>query len=203
MNRIIAVLVVLLMGSSWQIIVHQHEIRKLNIELEKEKTRYSDLKMDFHRLELQNSKEAATDHVDAIAREKEEIEAAKKAPKKPLAVVSTSASTNGVNPSTQAATTSGKTEAKPEVKKEDVKTTPTAKIEPKKEEAKKEEPKATSATPVKTEPKKEVKKEDPKPTPKTETKKSEDKKPSVPVVDKSTTPVDKSDKLGELIKSFK
>jgi cell division protein FtsL len=81
MNRIIAVLVMLLMGSSWQIITHQHEIRKLNIALEKEKNRYSDLKLEYHRLELQNSKDAATDHVESIAREKEEAEAAKKAGK--------------------------------------------------------------------------------------------------------------------------
>ncbi len=147
MNRIIAVLVVLLMGSSWQIIVHQHEIRKLNIELEKEKGRYNDLKLEYQRLELQNSKDNATEHVDAIEREKEEIEAAKKAAK---------------NPVKPPVTTPVVGETKEEPKKEEVKKEP-VKVETAKKEIKVEE-KSTIKPVAKAEPSK----TEAKPTPKVE-----------------------------------
>jgi cell division protein FtsL len=133
MNRIIAVLVMLLMGSSWQIITHQHEIRKLNIALEKEKNRYSDLKLEYHRLELQNSKDTATDHVESIAREKEEAEAAKKAEKSGRPVPTVTENTVIPVDSTKA-----------EIKKEEVKPT-NEKIESTKKEVKAEEKSATKS----------------------------------------------------------
>jgi cell division protein FtsL len=179
MNRIIAVLVMLLMGSSWQIISHQHEIRKLNIALEKEKGRYNDLKLEYQRLELQNSKDTATDHVESIAREKEEAEAAKKVVK-PVVALSTTATTPIVP-------------TKAEPKKDEVK--PTSKIDSKKEEPKPASSKTESV-------KKEDKKVEVKPTPKAEPKKEEVKavkKPEAikPVVKKADH---MDDQLGEFLK---
>lgn len=152
MNRIIAVLVMLLMGSSWQIISHQHEIRKLNIELEKEKGRYSDLKLEYNRLELQNSKDTATDHVEAIAREKEEVEAAKKAASKPAIPIPTNKAVEPI---------------KAETKKDEVKSSPT-RTETIKKEVKVED-KSTKKVEVKIVPKIEVKKVEAKPISKAET----------------------------------
>jgi cell division protein FtsL len=154
MNRIIAVLVMLLMGSSWQIISHQHEIRKLNIELEKEKGRYNDLKLEYNRLELQNSKDNATDHVEAIAREKEEVEAAKKAKSTLPKVVTTTSES-----------------AKVEPKKEDVKPT-LPKTEPVKKEVKVED-KSTHKVDVKPASKVEAVKVDTKPVQKAAVKKAD------------------------------
>jgi cell division protein FtsL len=179
MNRIIAVLVMLLMGSSWQIISHQHEIRKLNIELEKEKGRYNDLKLEYNRLELQNSKDNATDHVEAIAREKEEVEAAKKAKSTLPKVVTTTSES-----------------AKVEPKKEDVKPT-TAKVEPKKEDVK---PTLPKTEPVKKEVKVEDKsthKVDVKPASKVEAVKV-DTKPVQKAAVKKADPME--DQLGDFLK---
>lgn len=185
MNRIIAVLVMLLMGSSWQIISHQHEIRKLNIALEKEKGRYNDLKLEYQMLELKNSKDTATDHVESIAREKEEAEAAKKAGKPVIAPSSIpTTATKPVDP------------AKAEIK-------PTAKAEVKKEDAKPASPKTESAKKeVKVEDKS-TKKADVKPTPKVEPKKEEVKPVKKPEVTKPVTkkadPME--DQLGDFLKT--
>jgi len=172
MNRIIAVLVVLLMGSSWQIIVHQHEIRKLNIDLEKEKSRYNDLKLEYQRLELQNSKDTATDHIESIAREKEEAEAAKKAAKNPIAKPVVLPQVAGTS--------------KEETKKEEVKPVP-AKVETAKKEVKVED-KSTNKPEVKL-----VAKIEPKPIPKVET-----PKPVIKPAPKKVDPME--DQLGEFIK---
>lgn len=179
MNRIIAVLVALLMGASWQIIAHQHEIRKLNIELEKEKGRYSDLKLEYQRLELQNSKDSAVGHVETLAREKEEAEAAKKIVKKPDAL-----SVNPVAPPVSSASVSVnnelKTEAtKIEVKKENVRAEP----------LKKQEPKPVA--------KQEVNKEDIKPV------QNQNQKQEIKKAHEPAKTVHQPDKLEELIKNLR
>ena len=185
MNRIIAVLVMLLMGSSWQIISHQHEIRKLNIELEKEKGRYNDLKLEYNRLELQNSKDTATDHVEAIAREKEEAEAAKKI-KPPVPSISTATTVATVNAQP----------TKVDAKKEDVKPT-TVKADTKKEDVK---PTVTKTEVVKKEVKVEDKstnKVEAKSTPKVEAKPVQKPEATKAVV-KKADPME--DQLGDFLK---
>lgn len=174
MNRIIAVLVMLLMGSSWQIISHQHEIRKLNIELEKEKGRYNELNLKYQRLELQNSKDTATDHVESIAREKEEAEAAKKAGK----------TTVNLKPVTTP-TVKPVEAAKIEVPKVEAKAIQTAEKAPSAKKEVKIEEKSTYKEDKKIVPKVEVKKVETKPAPKPVAKKAD--------------PMD--DQLGEFLKN--
>jgi cell division protein FtsL len=55
MNRIIFIVLILLISSAWGIVYDQNKLRKLYIQLEKEKTEVQNLKTDLERRKLECS----------------------------------------------------------------------------------------------------------------------------------------------------
>lgn len=87
MNRIVAILLLLLMVSSMGVIFNQHEIRKLNIELDKVKQENESLKVDYGRLELEFSRKGSSNRLEEVAKEKEEfLKAKSEMDRKPIIV---------------------------------------------------------------------------------------------------------------------
>jgi cell division protein FtsL len=70
MIRIIFVLLVLLVTCAWGIIYNQNEIRKLNIELDKERTKTEMVNVEFEKHKLDCSILENYNRLEEIAREK-------------------------------------------------------------------------------------------------------------------------------------